>query len=147
MTKKNYKYSKGFIVPDNNKIAPFKTVYSGCREDTDIESWDGHIPLFTDAAPDSLYSRFSSMMTRYNLEHYNLSACSFRLLSETHPDLQAFFLKFKRDINETGIIKYKDLFHVGADAANLSVFLKHSPYHTGLILYKLEHNIEYESEE
>ncbi|EOX4252492.1 hypothetical protein ACPF31_003486 [Vibrio cholerae] len=147
MTKKNYKYSLGLITPDNTKNAPFRSVYRGCREDKDLVSWEDHIPLFEDAHPDSLYSRFVAMMVRYNLEHYNLSACSFRLLSETHYDLQTFFLKFKRDINESGIIKFKDLFHSGADASNLSVFLKHSPYHTGLILYKLEHNIEDESEE
>ncbi|EMK6591776.1 hypothetical protein V9J99_003591 [Vibrio cholerae] len=141
MTKKNYKYFQGLITPYNPIYAPFKTVYSGRREDTDLVSWEDHIPLFEDAHPDSLYSRFVAMMVRYNLEQYNLSACSFRLLSETHPDLQAFFLKFKRDINETGLVRYKDLFYSGADASNLSVFLKHSPYHTGLILFKLEHDI------
>ncbi|TXX49223.1 hypothetical protein [Vibrio cholerae] len=146
MTKKNYKYSKGFIVPDNNKIAPFKTIYSGKREDNDLLNWEDHIPLFENAHPDSLYSRFVAMMVRYNLEHYNLSACSFRLTSETHYDLQAFFLKFKRDINESGLVRYKDLFHAGADASNLSVYLKHSPYHTSLILHKLQHDIEEEDE-
>ncbi|EOA5545162.1 hypothetical protein ACH4P5_003790 [Vibrio mimicus] len=146
MTKKNYKYSKGFIVPDTTKIAPFKTVYSGCREDKDIESWDGHLPLFEDAHDDSLYSKFVVMMTRYGLEKYNLSSCSFRPLSETNYDLQVFFLDFKKGINKSGLVKYHDLFHAGADAANLSVFLKHSPYHTGLILYKLD-DIEEENEE
>ncbi|KQA34796.1 hypothetical protein [Vibrio cholerae] len=146
---KNYKLRKPdfIIVPDNTKIKPFKTIYSGQREDIDIESWDGHIPLFEDADPNSLYSRFVAMMTRYKLEQYNLSSCSFRLLSETYDDLQAFFLKFKRDIDGSGIIKFKDLFHSGANASNLSIFLKHSAFHTGLILFKLEHDIEEESEE
>ncbi|MEG9362197.1 hypothetical protein [Vibrio cholerae] len=147
MTKKNYKYSKGFIVPDNTKIAPFKTVYSGRREDTDLVSWEDHIPLFEDERDDSLYSKFVVMMTRYGLEKYNLSSCSFRPLSETNYDLQVFFLDFKKGINKSGLVKYRDLFHSGADASNLSVYLKHSPYHTGLILYKLEHDIEEENEE
>ncbi|EPC4930414.1 hypothetical protein RJP03_003520 [Vibrio cholerae] len=147
MTKKNYKYSKGFIVPDTTKIKPFKTVYSCKREDADIGSWEGHIPVFKDADPNSLYSRFVALMVRYGLEKYNLSSCSFRLTSETYEDLQTFFLKFKRDINESGLVRYKDLFHSGADASNLSVFLKHSPYHTGLILYKLQHDIPEEEDE
>ncbi|OEC29958.1 hypothetical protein [Vibrio cholerae] len=146
-SQKDHTYNCGLITPKNIKIAPFKTAYSGSREDATLASWEDHIPLFEDAHPDSLYSRFVALMIRHNLGHYNLSACSFKPFSETYDDLQAFFLKFKRDINESGFVRYKHLFHSGADASNLSVFLKQSPYYTSLILYKLEHDIPEESEE